>query len=339
MVVRRFVLVALAAAALLMLGTGGGTAAEVIPTDGITPDPVSVTLGKGSSTTVDSSLHLTQLPARADILLALDTTGSMQLAIDNAKADANELVNNIHAQIPGARFAVASFKDYPISPFGSTGDYPWRLDRDFTTNEGTIDCPIGVDTTQLSPTACALNGLSAGGGNDAPEAYNRAFYEADRLSWAPNAPRFMIVLGDQLPHDTQINTTFPACPNTAQNDPGPDGTPGTSDDLQTKTVLDALKAHHTNVSFVTYNATATSIACHTQMAEYTGGRETVHGATDSLKAQIVDLITQAASHVDSVTFNVVGPETSLKPTLSFSPPTLGPATAPADLSYVLTIRP
>ena len=212
-----------------MLATGGGTAAEVLPpTDGITPDPVSVTLGKGSSTTVDSSLHLTRLPARADILLALDTTGSMQLAIDNAKADANELVNTIQAQIPGARFAVASFKDYPISPFGSTGDYPWRLDHDFTTNQGTVDCPIGVDTIPLSPIACALNGLSAGGGNDAPEAYNRAFYEADRLSWAPNAPRFMIVLGDQLPHDTQINTTFPACPNTAQNDPGPDGTPGTS---------------------------------------------------------------------------------------------------------------
>ena len=121
MIVRRLALLAVAAAALLMLGTGGGTAAEVLPpTDGITPEPVSVTLGKGSSTTVDSSLHLTQLPARADILLALDTTGSMQLAIDNAKADANDLVNTIQAQIPGARFAVASFKDYPIPPFGST---------------------------------------------------------------------------------------------------------------------------------------------------------------------------------------------------------------------------
>ena len=48
MIVRRFALVAVAAAALLMLVTGGGTAAENLPpTDGITPDPVSVTLGKG----------------------------------------------------------------------------------------------------------------------------------------------------------------------------------------------------------------------------------------------------------------------------------------------------
>ena len=214
-------------------------------------------------------------------------------AITDARNDANNARDRrSRAPIPNARFAVADFKDYPASPFGGTGDYPWRVVQDFTDNSGTVTCPIGVDTSPLSPIACALQQLGASGGNDGPEAYNRAFYEAysdtgaestGHLHWASGAPRFMIVLGDSVPHDTQIATKFPACPTTAVTDPGSAFTApaGISygavnydpvGELQTEPQLAALKAAHTNVSFVTYNPTPSVSACQERSRGTPGAR-------------------------------------------------------------------
>jgi hypothetical protein len=318
--------------------------------DGISPSPVSLSLGKGSSTSVDASLHLNALPPTADILLALDTTGSMGNAITDARNDANAIVGDIKAEIPNARFAVADFKDYPVSPYGGTGDYPWRVDTDFTGTTTAGDCPIGVDVTQLSPIACALAQLSATGGSDGPEAYNRAFFEAyddtSHLSWATGAPRFMIVLGDSVPHDTQIATGFPACSNTAVDDPGlgfttPGGVTYPSvGALHTQATLGALKDHHTDLSFVTYNPTTATSACQTQMAEYTGGTAVPRSGTATLKDQIVSLIHAAAGNVANVTFTptqVSGPATTPASWFSFFPAQLGPITAPADVPFSETV--
>src|SRR5580765_4237856 len=342
MIVRRFALVAVAAAALLMLATGGGPAAEVPPApDGISPTPVNVTLGKGSSTTVESTLHLATLPGAADILLAFDTTGSMGAAITDASNDAEALISQLQASIPHAKFAVGEFKDYgdTLSGVNAVSGLPWRVAQDFTDNSGSGSCE------GQTPIKCALGSLSATGGGDEPEAYNTAFYEAfsdSQLHWDAGAARFMIVLGDSLPHDSTLHTDFPYCPNTPPTDPGPAGV-GALRSLPTLQTLH--ETWHTNVSFVTYNPRAWQggpfqvATCQGALAAYTGGSGVTHATgTASLREQIVALVSQAASHVDSVTFNVVGPEASVKPTLSFNPPTLGPATAPADLPYTLTVN-
>lgn len=200
--------------ALVLAGTVAGA-------DSITPAEQTLNLGVGSTFQLRPTLHLDAAPPKADILLALDTTGSMGAAITDARGDANAIVNDIQESIPGARFAVADFKDY--------GEYPWRLDQDFTTNEG--NSPCGNIELVVSPIACALNGLSAGGGGDAAEAYNRAFFEAysdPSLHWADGASRFMIVLGDSLPHDATMNADFPDCPNTPPTDPGRTSSPRTT---------------------------------------------------------------------------------------------------------------
>src|SRR5919197_5988272 len=337
----------LSVAGLLALGilAGGGVGADgfVAPNDSFT-----VSLGPGSTKTIHPTLHLDALPPRADILLALDTTGSMGTAITDARTDANNIVNDIQAQIQNARFAVADFKDYPQNPFqgvfGIPGDYPWRIDQDFTTNATTVQCGEGTAT----PITCALNGLTApsGSGGDGPEAYNRAFYEAYHdtgLHWASGFTRFMVVLGDALPHDAGLATAFPSCPNTPPTDPGPNGIAGDSDDLQSAPTLAQLRANNTNLSFVTYNqpAGSTTANCQAQLAQFTGGTEVVHGSTDSLRAQIVNLINDAAKHVDKVNFQITGtlsdhatPIDNAASWFSFDPPLpYGPITAPADVSF------
>ena len=98
----------------------------------------------------------------------------------------------------------------------------------------------------------------------------------------------MIVLGDSIPHDANLNADFPDCPATQLTDPGSAFTMGDAQypavgPLHTIDVLKALQQHNTNVSFVTYNPqsinsfgsdSSFSVAgCHTDLAQFTGGSE------------------------------------------------------------------
>src|SRR5215216_3527490 len=86
-----------------------GVLAQALPAfgaDTLTPSPFAVTLQAGQSTTVNKTLHLDGLPPRADIIVAVDTTGSMGTPIAQAQADAVNLCNQVQGPIPGARFAV-----------------------------------------------------------------------------------------------------------------------------------------------------------------------------------------------------------------------------------------
>ena len=325
------------AAVLLALGATGGQAA-----DSVTPSTVTLTLAPGASWKTSQTLHLDALPPKADVVLAVDTTGSMGAAIADAEADAISIVNRVKSSITGARFAVVDFKDYPFAPFGSASDYPYKLVSGLTGDATAVEA--------------AMNTMSAGGGNDLPESFNRVFFEAysdttphgdevtPYLAYDPNAPRFLIVLGDDIPHDTTQNATFSACQNTSVTDPGRDATVGTSDDLRTKQTLDGLKANNTNVSFVTYNpggGTAGTPECHAQMAAYTGGLQATHGATDSLADEIVTLVKQAAAKVDAVELDIEpneGTPASVASWVTFSPPgPYGPFTAPRDIPYEMKI--
>ena len=283
----RFAAVACIAAVLLTLGS----AAQGDPP----PPDVSLTLGVGASKAFKPTIHFDQLPPRADVLLAIDSTGSMGQAITDAKADADTLVQQIQSEIPTAKFALADFKDYPQNPFtgtfGEPTDYPWRVDQDFTINGTDSTCTDGEFF--VTKIACALNGIQPPGpddGGDIAESYNRAFYEAysdtTHLHWDDGAARFMVVLGDSLPHDAALNTFDPVCPNAPPTDPGSAFTVGndqysaTNGALDTATVLGGLKTAHTNLSFVTYNPTfnfnGQVPACHLALAQYTGGSAVTH---------------------------------------------------------------
>ena len=323
------------AAVLLGIGATGGQAA-----DSFTPTSISFTLAPGASWKTSQTLHLDSLPPKADIVLAVDTTGSMGAAINDAKADATKIVSRVKASIAGSRFAVVDYKDYPFSPFGGTSDYPYKLVT------GLTDSPSAV--------SAALATMAPGGGGDLPESLNRVFFETysdtggddvtPHLFYAAGAPRFLIVLTDDIGHDTNQSATFPACQNASQNDPGRN-TDVTSDDLTTKATLDGLKANNTNVSFVTYNAAGTHTPgapeCHAQMALYTGGVQVTHDTTDSLADQIVALVKQAAAKVDNVQLVVdpaEGMPESLPSWVTFSPPApYGPFVAPRDVPYDMKV--
>ena len=69
--------------------------------DTLTPSPVTVSVVAGASTTVNKTLALDGLPARADIIVAIDTPGSMGTPIAQAQADASNICTSVKGSIPG----------------------------------------------------------------------------------------------------------------------------------------------------------------------------------------------------------------------------------------------
>ncbi|MEO8348097.1 MAG: hypothetical protein ABI610_04240, partial [Acidobacteriota bacterium] len=178
----------------LAIGLFGAYAGQALAADSFTPNPVVVTLKAGQSTTINKTLHLDALPGSADILIAIDTTGSMGAAIIQAKAQAVQLCNDVQAQIPGARFAVWDFKDIPDRP---------------ATNG--ILKTLNTFTSSCAAVLAAITPMAASGGGDFAEAYNPVFHDAyfDPIldaSRNQDAVQFLVVLGDAPPHNSPAST-------------------------------------------------------------------------------------------------------------------------------------
>jgi hypothetical protein len=102
--------------------------------------------------------------AKADVAFVTDTTGSMGGVITNIRTELNSIATKLKADVPDTAFGVGDFKDFPISPYGSTGDWAYRLRQRIT--------------SVLSEAQTGVNAMSASGGNDGPESHIEAMYQA-----------------------------------------------------------------------------------------------------------------------------------------------------------------
>jgi hypothetical protein len=321
----RRVLIVLAVLAVSVLAQS----APAFAADTLTPAVVNTTLQAGASTTVSKTLHLDGLPARADIIVAVDTTGSMGVPIAQAQADAVNICNTVQSSIPGARFAVVDFEDYPPpAGTGSPGDVAY-----------TLKTPGFTPSCAAFSAAIATMVAAPGSGGDAPEAYNRVYYESYTdgtnpivLTRDPLATQFLVVLGDAAPHSA---TAFGACPAAPPNDLGRDGIPGTADDLNTTTAINGLIANDIHLAMIRYTTggVSVSLACYQDMAGATGGT-----AVDGSGAGTIGpfIISNAQAVPYSVDLQVAPAGCPIG--LSFSPSfPQGPFTGPQTLPFTETI--
>lgn len=144
----------------------------------------------------------------ADIYFMIDTTASMQAAIDNVKASLDTKIiptilnGNPNASpaipaIPGAFVGAGSFRDVPWPPYGQSnagGNTPdetfqnrFCIGGDAANNcaggsyvEGSISAPVDNAGSFVAPdnVRTVLNSLTAAGGGDGPEAATQAMYMA-----------------------------------------------------------------------------------------------------------------------------------------------------------------
>jgi hypothetical protein len=60
--------------------------------------------------------------ARADVYFLIDTTGSMQAAIDDVNASLMRIAGDVATLVPDAQFGVGHYDDFPVDPYGNTSD-------------------------------------------------------------------------------------------------------------------------------------------------------------------------------------------------------------------------
>ncbi|MFQ5858587.1 MAG: hypothetical protein ACE5LU_23555 [Anaerolineae bacterium] len=203
------------------------------------------------------TIYLPRTPAKGDIILAFDTTNSMQGVIHAAQENAIRIMDDLNGLISDVHFGVIDIEDYPLDPYGESGNEAYRLRQPLTSNRDAV--------------RAAIEALWANGGGDLPEAYTRAIHEAHadpRIGWRDNARRLLLIFGDSAPHDDALNEGIPSPPYRPPwdwdwetglppsfLDPGRDGVPGTSDDLDFQTELAALTEHNITLLSVVTSST------------------------------------------------------------------------------------
>lgn len=307
-----------------------GTATDVIP---VTATPTRVptatatfvaTLCPGESATEVKPVHVPPAPGRADLLFAFDTTGSMGPVLASAKSNALAIMADLAGLIPDIQFGVVDLRDYPVEPFGESGDWPYRLRQSISGDRAAV--------------AAAISATSANQGGDAPEAYSRTLHEAvtdGSIGWRPDARRFVVMFGDDVPHDDDLNAGLsmqPVNPGgswcgatpSCRRDPGRDGTPGTGDDLDLQAVLAAFTASRATLLFVVSGGGSTNQANLTQYwrqwARWNGaaGDALALSAAAGLPAAIQDLVSGASRRISRLELRAFPPE--YQAWLSSTPP-------------------
>jgi hypothetical protein len=280
----------------------------------LSPPSATLTVAAGASATESKTVDVPAAPPIADIEIAIDTTGSMGPSIAQAKADATALVTAVQAAVPGAQFAIVEFKDQ--------GDTP----------EYRVAQAVTGDATAVQ---AAVNGLSALGGNDLPEAYNLVFRNSHTpavggdLGWRAGSRKFVVVIGDAEPHGAGT-AGIPGCSDTS----------GDPNSLNTASELAAMAAAQRTLFMIRQvgGGGSTSLACYQGLAAgaFAGGQGVDAGT--SLAGQIVALISGATGTVTDVHLAVASasPAPADPSWISFTPAAAGPVTPPASLAFTLT---
>jgi hypothetical protein len=107
--------------------------------------------------------------SRADAFFLMDTTGSMGGCISNLQTSLSSvIIPQLAAQIASIGIGIGSYRDFPTSSYGSTGDWPFQLEHRIMT----VTTAAGIASVQSR-----VGTLSAGGGNDTNESSWEALHQ------------------------------------------------------------------------------------------------------------------------------------------------------------------
>ncbi len=173
--------------------------------DSISPTDYSNTLAVGGSVTFTKTVTVsagTPTAAQGDVFFLSDTTGSMGGTIDSVKTNAASILTGLSG-FGNISTGAGSYKDVPTSPWGSPGDYAYRL-----------DAAIGSAAT----TQAGINTWSASGGNDGPESNLIALQTvatSPTTGWRAGSEKFVLWFGDAPGHEPSNTPGYPG-PSTAE---------------------------------------------------------------------------------------------------------------------------
>jgi hypothetical protein len=135
----------------------------------------------------------TTLPTRLDLVLVLDTTGSMGDELEYLKAEIRSIAAAVHRRFPGVdqRYGLVVYRDEGMGDEYVTRTFPL--------------------TGSLDEFRRHLSAQGAAGGGDYPEAMHRGLEEAVQLSWRDgNTARVLFLVADAPPHTQFADRTMKA---------------------------------------------------------------------------------------------------------------------------------
>ncbi|MFI7599076.1 vWA domain-containing protein [Actinoplanes sp. NPDC049681] len=176
-------------------------AAPAAATDpGVEPASVTQSLDPGASLVLTKTVHTPAIPPKPDVVLLVDTTGSMGGAIANVRDNLHAVVTNVRASQPSAQFAVASYRDE------DDGAELFRVRQNLTADEGAVQT--------------AVDSLVADGGGDLPEAWVNGLFQVSTgaIDYRADSSRIVVVVGDAPSHDPSAGHTLDAAITELKND-------------------------------------------------------------------------------------------------------------------------
>ena len=281
------------------------------------PGP-SVTIAPGASASVAIDVAVPTRPPAADILIAIDTTGSMGPSIDQAKSDATAIVNGVRAAVGDSQFAVVDFKD---------------------SVDGTLEYRVThAMTGAAADVQAAINGMEPGGGGDAPEAHNLVLHNSytpavgGAIGWRSGTKKIVVIISDAEPHGAGAASE------------GLSGCLDTSGDIHgfsTSTELAGLAAADRTLFMIRQVsiASTSSLACYQSIVARTPGGVAVDSGT-ALGSQIVSLIDSSfTANVADLHLLVASatPAPADASWISFSPTSMSDVATPSTQTFTANV--
>jgi Mg-chelatase subunit ChlD len=190
-----------AAAAGVALWRGSGTGLPEPAGQAVGPEYLAATLKvQAAPTRIMPSDHRTWATCVAssplknltslDLVLTIDTTGSMGGVLNDVKANVRELIASLRAGGSAVRVGIVAYRDihdaYVILPFPLT-----------TLND--------AGTAAL---VTFVSGLQAAGGGDWPEKLDAALEVAAGMEWRGDVPSSIVIIADAPAHKQDEQTAF-----------------------------------------------------------------------------------------------------------------------------------
>jgi hypothetical protein len=265
----------------------------------LSPGSVTATLPPGGSVVTEKTVEIPAVIPKADIIFAFDLTGSMGDEISIAKSSAISLMTQIDALVSDAEYGVMSYMDYPhryTSYHGYSAEYGRAASGDYAYN---LDIAPTSDKTAVSTT---INSMVLGYGADGPQDYTRIMYESyadPAIGYRAGAKKILIMFGDNVPHDNNLNEGVTSGTWTTGGDPGRDEIAYTSDDLDLQTVLGEMASNEVTLLKV-YSGASGSMTYWEYWCALTGGDAVELASASDLVDTVVALIEGEAEFISNL---------------------------------------
>ena len=286
------------------------------PAPTATPETIGLAACPDRPARLNWEVTLPPAPPRVDLLLVIDTTGSMESLISTVQARAAAIASGLRAVSPDIALGLVDVRDFPYGQAGLPSDWAWQLRGALSTDEADL--------------AAAAATLYAGGGGDAPEAYASAIagaLDSPLVGWRSGARRVIVLLGDSVPRDDDLNAGIanPRVPGVWTpgrpawwRDSGADLLPGTADDLDWQDLLDRLKAEDvTLMATISGAAPPELVSLSAELTSYwsawaaragPGGAAVDLSNVNRLPTALADLLGGSGRRIGRLTLQVQPPE-------------------------------